>query len=1098
MKRTKKLAFILSVVLILNMFVAALSVSAATYTRTELETEENDSMNILGTYKYKGGLTLDRLLTAARTQEQGKPNKSYVWLPYGSATIGDPSWFESISDPDFRTPLTGDNLPPEIINITHDEWEEDTSETSWSSTISIPLTIYTQGMFNGTNRLTISGVKYSLTAGTALDDAAIAKLTEIAAKSEAVFKVEAGVVTELSGGGAELTEQQKVSIAYDAVRKGNYKDLPVTSETQDLKTAAVQKQVNTLITEAFKVKARTVSDVVATVTVDGTTYKVEIKCGETKDNFDIKDATFKVVAEVPTETPTFTTDLSTDEVTYDIKETPTVTPLTVLATVTDGGTISYQWYKNGAAIAGATDTSYTPSIETLGTATYYVVATNTKDGKTATATSKTATIITKDSNLPDAETPTITTNLATEAVYNIGDSAVLTVVANSPDGGTLSYQWYKDSTSIGGATSSTYTVDTTKASEATYYVQITNTKTETNPSYVDSNKLKVTVKEKEAEKLTVTFSSDDTTKGTVEAHVYESGKEGVVVTTSPAKVASGSKVVLLAKPTSGNVLDTWNSDNTQLEITYTIEKLTKNETVTANFIVKNKAPLVEAISGANVYATQLSDGTILVKPNGTTADKVEKDKKFVTEIEKDAFITGLDLAKKLNTETPPVVIETKNQITKAAADLKAITETFDRLIKTGTSTVSKYTVTGGVYDTDTNHPLSDATVALSGTTVSVKTDENGKYTINNVEDGTYTLNVTKTGYAPKNIVVTVSGADVILSENTALEKTVKITFSSNNLSAGTVEAYVYENKNNNVVTSVYKKSPVNIASGLKVVFVAKPTSDNVLENWNKDSSEDTTAISYGVVTVTSDTTVTANFVVKNKSTLSEAIVAATVYETDLGNGTIITISSASAKARVAETETAPKYYVEEQMKDAFIAELDLARKLYDEEIFVKIETKNQITTATKALSDATATFKGHLKEKDAANITATVASTVYENSVEDAVYNDVSNAVYIKLSDNITKINFIVTNKGNYTIDDVKVEGISDTISGDVSSAISGTALKLSDKWSVTVPADKNTFVGKEKYLVLSFTFKENSFSAKNTDNRAKVYIKFTPTPTSK
>jgi hypothetical protein len=71
------------------------------------------------------------------------------------------------------------------------------------------------------------------------------------------------------------------------------------------------------------------------------------------------------------------------------------TALSVMATVTDGGELTYQWYvSNGADTPGApltgkvpNNTSYTPSTDTLGTRWYYVEITNTKDNQTATTVS---------------------------------------------------------------------------------------------------------------------------------------------------------------------------------------------------------------------------------------------------------------------------------------------------------------------------------------------------------------------------------------------------------------------------------------------------------------------------------------------------------------------------------------------------------------------------------------------------------------------------------------------------------------------------------------------------------------------------------------
>jgi hypothetical protein len=81
--------------------------------------------------------------------------------------------------------------------------------------------------------------------------------------------------------------------------------------------------------------------------------------------------------------------------------------LTVTASVTDGGTLSYQWYRNtansntgGTAIAGATYASFTPPTEAAGITYYYVTVTNTNTAvngsQTATATSATAAVTVVD------------------------------------------------------------------------------------------------------------------------------------------------------------------------------------------------------------------------------------------------------------------------------------------------------------------------------------------------------------------------------------------------------------------------------------------------------------------------------------------------------------------------------------------------------------------------------------------------------------------------------------------------------------------------------------------------------------------------------
>ena len=77
-------------------------------------------------------------------------------------------------------------------------------------------------------------------------------------------------------------------------------------------------------------------------------------------------------------TPEFSYEL--EDATYSTSDTPTA--LNGTATVTDGGTVTYQWYADNVAIEGATSATYTPDVSTEGEVVYKVVATNTNEGAT--------------------------------------------------------------------------------------------------------------------------------------------------------------------------------------------------------------------------------------------------------------------------------------------------------------------------------------------------------------------------------------------------------------------------------------------------------------------------------------------------------------------------------------------------------------------------------------------------------------------------------------------------------------------------------------------------------------------------------------------
>lgn len=104
--------------------------------------------------------------------------------------------------------------------------------------------------------------------------------------------------------------------------------------------------------------------------------------------------------------------------------------------------------------------------------------------------------------LPGGATePTVYT--CADVKCNVGDIAVVSVNAQSPDGGNLSYQWYRslDGTNIGGtmilnATGNNYYADTTQTGTAYYFCAVTNSSIN-GTSTVISSVIAVTVENNE-------------------------------------------------------------------------------------------------------------------------------------------------------------------------------------------------------------------------------------------------------------------------------------------------------------------------------------------------------------------------------------------------------------------------------------------------------------------------------------------------------------------------------------------------------------------------------------------------------------------------
>ena len=162
--------------------------------------------------------------------------------------------------------------------------------------------------------------------------------------------------------------------------------------------------------------------------------------------------------------------------------------LAVEAVAADNGTLTYQWYKDGAKIDGAASASYSfTAAAELDGAKYHVVVTGVGGG-TATSAICELTVICADE-------PDITTDLAAAKVMPLQAFAELEVAVKTPVYGTLSYQWYKNGVKIDGATKASYGIADVKESDAgSYQVKITNTY-ETSVRTAESTVCTVTVAE---------------------------------------------------------------------------------------------------------------------------------------------------------------------------------------------------------------------------------------------------------------------------------------------------------------------------------------------------------------------------------------------------------------------------------------------------------------------------------------------------------------------------------------------------------------------------------------------------------------------------
>ncbi len=123
----------------------------------------------------------------------------------------------------------------------------------------------------------------------------------------------------------------------------------------------------------------------------------------------------------------------------------------VLSVVATGASLTYQWYHDGTAIPDATGPIYTATKA----GTYYVVVTNAIGSVTSA-----------DAVVTVASAPVVTAPPVSNTIV-AGTAQVLQVAAT---GAGLAYQWYRDDSAIGGATSDTYEA----TAPGSYTVTVTN------------------------------------------------------------------------------------------------------------------------------------------------------------------------------------------------------------------------------------------------------------------------------------------------------------------------------------------------------------------------------------------------------------------------------------------------------------------------------------------------------------------------------------------------------------------------------------------------------------------------------------------------
>jgi hypothetical protein len=228
------------------------------------------------------------------------------------------------------------------------------------------------------------------------------------------------------------------------------------------------------------------------------------------------------------------------------------TSVTFTATPINGGTPTYQWYKNGTSISSATSSTYSTSNLINGDTVNVIMSSSLSCASTLNVTSNKVVLTVNPSN-----TPSVSISVSNSTICSGG---LVTYTATPVNGGTApTYQWKRNENNISGATSATYSTNGSSNNDVFKVVMTSNVTCPT----------------------TTTATSNSITQ-TVNPMITPA----VSISASSTNICSGTSVTFTATPTNGGTSPSyqWKKNGNDISgatsATYTSTSLLNNDVIT--------------------------------------------------------------------------------------------------------------------------------------------------------------------------------------------------------------------------------------------------------------------------------------------------------------------------------------------------------------------------------------------------------------------------------------------------------------------------------------------------------------------------------------